>query len=197
MQVSFIIPLYNCLAHTRECLRTLHASLPAGLAHEIIFVDDGSTDGTREWLRTLPAPCRVILNDKNLGFAGACNRGAAAATGDLLFFLNNDLVLLPHWFEPMRAVFVRHSDAALVGNVQRNAATDAVDHAGVFFNHQGKPEHLRSLPLTSRLLPLASTRPVDALRCPNSPHARIAFTTSPWTSVKRMSRPLNRNVSFL
>ena len=177
MQVSFIIPLYNCLAHTRECLRTLHASLPAGLAHEIIFVDDGSTDGTREWLAgfcrptvslsnppvSLPAPCRSILNEKNLGFAGACNRGAAAATGEFLFFLNNDLVLLPGWFEPMHAAFARYSDAGLVGNVQRNAATDAVDHAGVFFNHQGKPEHLRSLPLASRLLPLASTRPVDAL----------------------------------
>lgn len=48
MQVSFIIPLYNCLAHTRECLRTLQATLPPGLDHEIISVDDGSTDGTRE-----------------------------------------------------------------------------------------------------------------------------------------------------
>ena len=163
MQVSFIIPLYNCLAHTRECLRTLQSTLPAGLAHEIIFVDDGSTDGTREWLHVLPAPCRAILNEKNLGFAGACNRGAANATGEILLFLNNDLVLLPGWFEPMRTVFARHSDAALVGNVQRNAATGAVDHAGIFFNYQGKPEHLRSLPLASRLSPLASIRPVAAL----------------------------------
>ena len=102
MEASFIIPLYNCRAHSRECLRTLQDTLPPGLAHEILLVDDGSTDGTRTWLATLPSPVRVLLNERNLGFAGTCNRGAAAARGRLLFFLHNDLVLLPGWFEPMR-----------------------------------------------------------------------------------------------
>ncbi len=159
MQVSFIIPIYNALAHTRECLRTLQATLPAGLKHEIVFVDDGSTDGTREWLagpgrpagslsnppHGSTAPVRSILNETNLGFGGACNRGAAAATGEYLFFLNSDLVLQHGWFAPMRATFDRFTDAALVGNVQRNAATGAVDHAGLFFDHKGKPAHIRSL----------------------------------------------------
>ena len=93
MQVSFIIPLYNCLAHTQECLRTLQASLPAWLEHEIILVDDGSTDGTRAWLATLGAPCRVLLNERNAGYAAANNRGAAVARGRILVLLNNDLIL--------------------------------------------------------------------------------------------------------
>lgn len=151
MQASFIIPLYNCLALTQDCLRTLQATLPAGLVHEIIFVDDGSTDGTRAWLATLPAPCRVLLNEQNLGFAGACNRGAAAARGELLFFLNNDLVLLPGWFEPMRTAFARLPDAALVGNIQRNAATGAIDHTGLYFTHKGKPAHDTARPLLAWL----------------------------------------------
>ena len=150
MKVSFIIPLYNCLRLTQAMLTSLRETLPPGLAHEIIFVDDGSTDGTREWLAGLPAPCRALLNEKNLGFAGACNRGAKAAQGEFLFFLNNDLVLLPGWLEPMRAVAQRRR-AALVGNVQLNAATDAVDHAGIFFNAKGKPEHHRASPLLARL----------------------------------------------
>ncbi len=141
MQVSFIIPLYNCLPLTQAMLASLRATLPPELEHEIIFVDDGSTDGTRAWLPTLPAPCRAILNEKNLGFAGACNRGAAAATGEFLFFLNNDLVLLPHWLEPMLAAFIRFPQAGLVGNVQLNHANGVVDHTGIFFNHKGKPEH--------------------------------------------------------
>jgi GT2 family glycosyltransferase len=151
MQVSFIIPLYNCLGHTRECLRTLQSTLPAGLAHEIILVDDGSTDGTRKWLSTLGTPCRALLNEKNLGFAGACNRAAAAATGELLFFLNNDLVLLPGWFEPMRDAFARFADAGLVGNIQLNAASGAIDHAGIYFTHTGKPAHDTSRPAIARL----------------------------------------------
>lgn len=150
MQVSFVIPLFNCLAHTQACLRTLQATLPAGLAHEIIFVDDCSTDGTREWLARLPRTFRPVLNQQNLGFAGACNRGAAHAAGDVLFFLNNDLVFLPGWLEPMLAVFTRFRDAGLVGNVQRNASTGAIDHAGVSFNFKGKPEHDTSRPLAAR-----------------------------------------------
>jgi O-antigen biosynthesis protein len=150
MQASFVIPLFNGLTHTRECLRTLQATLPAGLGHEIILVDDGSTDGTRDWLATLAPPCRVLLNERNLGFAGACNRGAAAATGELLFFLNNDLVLTPGWFEPMRDL-LRRPDTGLVGNVQLRAATGELDHAGVTFDAKGKPGHDHARPLAARL----------------------------------------------
>ncbi len=146
MQVTFIIPLYNALARTRECLRTLQATLPPGLAHEVLFVDDGSTDGTREWLAGLTAPCRAVLNQRNLGFGGACNRGAEAARGGLFFFLNSDLVLRPGWFQPMQATFAHRADAAVVGNVQLNALTRAVDHAGLRFDHKGKPGHIRELP---------------------------------------------------
>jgi len=151
MQVSFIIPLYNGLAYTRECLRTLQSTLPAGLEHEILFVDDGSTDGTRDWLATLPAPCRALLNERNLGFAGACNRGAAAALGETIYFLNNDLVLLPGWFEPMQRLLA-DPRTALVGNVQFRAATGELDHAGVCFNRQGKPEHDLRRPLLARAI---------------------------------------------
>ncbi len=163
MKVSFIIPLYNCVALTQAMLASLRETLPPGLECEIILVDDGSTDGTRLWLQTLSAPCRPILNETNLGFAGACNRGAAAATGEFLFFLNNDLVLLPHWLEPILAAFDRFPAAGLVGNVQLNAATGAVDHAGIFFNHQGKPAHRTDVPRSTRWLGWPAYRTVDAL----------------------------------
>ena len=142
MKVSFIIPLFNGLPLTQAMLDSLRATVPAGLVHEIILVDDGSSDGTREWLKTPAAPGRVLLNERNLGFAASCNRGAAVAAGEFLFFLNNDLVMLPGWLEPMLAAFGRFPRAGLVGNVQRNFATGAVDHAGVFFDHKGKPTHL-------------------------------------------------------
>jgi GT2 family glycosyltransferase len=164
MQASFIIPLYNGLAYTRECLRTLQATLPPGLSHEIIFVDDGSTDGSREWTAALPRPCRAIFNERNLGFAGACNRGAAAATGEFLFFLNNDLVLSPGWFEPMRFL-LRLPRTALVGNVQVRAATGELDHAGVCFNLKGKPEHDLRRPWLARLIGWRTVSAVTGACC--------------------------------
>ena len=147
MQVSFVIPLFNCLPLTQAMVASLQASLPAGLTHEIILVDDGSTDGTREWLATLGTPFRVVLNERNLGYAVANNRGAALAQGDLLALLNNDLVLPPGWFEPLLAAHRQlGARAGLVGNVQLSIPSGEVDHAGMFVNVKGKLEHVRQNP---------------------------------------------------
>jgi O-antigen biosynthesis protein len=147
--VSFIIPLFNCLALTQAMLASLRATLPPGLAYEIIFVDDGSTDGTREWLQTLGAgeAVHVLLNERNLGYAIGNNRGAARAQGQFLALLNNDLILRPRWLEPMlEAHAALRGRAGLIGNVQRDARTGAVDHAGLVVNLTGKPVHERHAP---------------------------------------------------
>ncbi len=59
----------------------------------------------------------------------------------------------------MLAAFTRFPDAGLVGNVQRNAATGMVDHAGIFFNHKGKPQHDTALSFASRRVWLAGLPP--------------------------------------
>ena len=163
MQVSFIIPLFNNLALTRACVASLQATLPAGLTHEIILVDDGSTDATRAWLSTLAPPFRVVLNDRNLGYAAANNRAITLARGDVLALLNNDLVFLPRWLEPMLGAHRSLADrAGLIGNIQLDARTGAIDHTGIIVNQQGKPVHDRALPARRwRFFP--TVRPVPAL----------------------------------
>jgi O-antigen biosynthesis protein len=163
MQVSIVVPLFNCLPLTQAMVASLQASLPAGLAHEIILVDDGSTDGTRAWLATLRAPFHVVLNERNLGYATACNRGAAAARGALLALLNNDLVLPPGWLEPMLAAHRQlGTQAGIVGNIQHDFRTGAVDHAGLQLSLRGKLEHRRRgpSPLARWLAPV---RPAGAV----------------------------------
>jgi len=146
-RLSVVTALYNCLPLTQAMTAALRATLPSGLTHEIILVDDGSTDGTREWLATLGPPFRVVLNPANLGYAVANNRGAALARGEYLALLNNDLVLRPGWFEPLLAAHRSLGGrAGIVGNVQTDAQTGTTDHSGIAFNHQGKPEHDRARP---------------------------------------------------
>jgi O-antigen biosynthesis protein len=146
-RLSVVTPLYNCLDRTKAMLESLRASLPRGLSYEVVLVDDGSTDGTREWLAGLGEPFRVVLNERNLGFGGATNRGAAVARGGILALLNNDLVLGRGWLPPMlRALRLLGRRAGIVGNIQVDASSGEVDHAGIFVNEKGKPEHIRRLP---------------------------------------------------
>ncbi|MFM9091052.1 MAG: glycosyltransferase, partial [Verrucomicrobiota bacterium] len=153
-RLSLIVPLYNCLGLTTAMLASLHATLPPGISAELLLVDDGSTDGTPAWLEEIAArppagwlPLRSLVNERNRGFAVSNNRAAALARGELLLLLNNDLVLLPGWLEPLLAAHRRlGARAGLVGNVQLDAATGAVDHAGLELTLSGKPVHTRVLP---------------------------------------------------
>ena len=149
-----VVPLHNCLALTQAMLASLHATLPPDTTAELLLVDDGSTDGTRAWLEAIAAhppsgwlPLRILVNERNRGFAVSNNRAAALARGELLLLLNNDLVLLPDWLEPLLSAHRRlGARAGLVGNVQLDVATGAVDHAGLELTVTGKPVHTREIP---------------------------------------------------
>ena len=141
--ISFVVPLYNHLAQSRVMLYSLLESLPIELAHEVILVDDASTDGTRRWLASLVLPnVRVLLNDQNLGYAKTNNRGVAATQGELLCLVNNDLEFESGWLEPMLgALLSPTSKLGLVGNVQYRVADGSLDHAGVQLSDAGHFVH--------------------------------------------------------
>ncbi len=166
MEISFIIPLFNRLDLTRPGVDSLRASLPAGLAHEIILIDDGSSDGTREWAAGLPAPPFIVaLNENRLGYAGANNRGARLARGRFLALVNNDLIFQPGWLEPMLRVFHQRDDVGVVGNHQLRVSDGALDHAGIVVSLEARLAHLDDdTPFLSRR-PDYSARPAVTGAC--------------------------------
>ena len=83
-----------------RCLPPLVEQLSPG--DEVIVSDNGSTDGTLDVVAGLAPDAVVVSNGANLGFPGACNTGAAAATGDLLVLLNPDTVVAPGWAAAIR-----------------------------------------------------------------------------------------------
>ncbi|RLD05700.1 MAG: glycosyltransferase family 2 protein [Chloroflexi bacterium] len=90
MKLSVIIPVYNEVQNIREILSRVQAT---GLAWEILIVDDGSTDGTREILKELDGTdqIRVILHEKNQGKGAAVRTGFAEAKGDVFLIQDADL----------------------------------------------------------------------------------------------------------
>lgn len=128
MTVSIIIPLYNQAAYTKQCLETLIASTPSD--YEVVLVDNASSDDTSELLRSLEGDVHIIRNAENLGFARACNQGAAVAQGEYLLFLNNDTVLLPGWLDPLTTLLDQETDVAVVGP-KLLLPNGTIQHAGV------------------------------------------------------------------
>ena len=113
-EVSVIIPVYNHAAHTLACLRSI-AAAGARTPFEVIVVDDCSRDETRLML-TKCKGVRVITNHTNLGFIGACNRGAEVAKGHFIYFLNNDTQVKTGWLDELYQTFQEVADAGLVGS---------------------------------------------------------------------------------
>jgi len=100
VKLSIVIPVYNERATVEELLqRVAAAPLPAGLETEIVVVDDGSTDGTRELLRELGTraapPFRLVEQPVNRGKGAALAAGFRHATGDLVLVQDADLEYSP------------------------------------------------------------------------------------------------------
>jgi glycosyltransferase involved in cell wall biosynthesis len=98
---SIILPVSDHVEQTRLCLESLIQNTPEDL-FEVVIVDNGSTDGTREFLQCLEGDVRIITNQKPLGFAQACNQGAGVASGSCLVFVENNAAFRPGWLENMR-----------------------------------------------------------------------------------------------
>ena len=113
-QVSIVIPVFNKIAYTAACLRSL-AEHAEGIALETIIVDDGSSDATSQRLAQIEG-IRVHRNAQNLGFVGSCNAGATMAHGEFIVFLNNDTVVTAGWLRALLDCFAQESDAGLVGS---------------------------------------------------------------------------------
>lgn len=97
--VSLILVTYNSRALLEPFFAALGETRYA--PYEVIVVDNASTDETVAYLTTQQPQVRVLAHPANLGFGRACNQGARIARGDLLIFLNPDVIVTPGWLEPL------------------------------------------------------------------------------------------------
>lgn len=126
MAVSIVIPLFNRYELTAACVESIQFHSPE---HEIILVDNCSTDATRFAQVT-------IRNEENRGFAVACNQGAEVAQNEHLVFLNNDTLVHQGWLG-----FTRHLVRPEVGCVGPKLIypTGRIQSAGIGINFDNPP----------------------------------------------------------
>ena len=146
-EFSIIIPVNNQLEYTQKCLDALRKNTPED-SYEIIIVNNGSSDGTKEYLKVLKGNVKIISNKMNSGFAKACNQGARQADGKYLVFLNNDTIPQENWL-PALAETLKRDNVGIVGS-KLVFPDKTIQHAGVVFTdsslpyhiYEGLPEHL-------------------------------------------------------
>ena len=135
---SIIIVTHNQLGYTKECIDSIE--LRTDEPYELIFIDNGSTDGTVEYLRSIahtvsPSPSvrsvdfsphvnssstrglqsTLLENPDNRGFPAAVNQGLQIARGECVILLNNDTVVTTGWLRRMRDVLESDPKIGLVG----------------------------------------------------------------------------------
>jgi len=102
---SLIIPTFNRLSQLKICLTGVFGLDKTNIELEIIVVNDGSSDSTKEYLETLSTKIKVINNLQNLGISGARNVGIKNSTNNILIFLDDDCVPTKDWLQNLLKPF--------------------------------------------------------------------------------------------
>ena len=130
-KVTIIILTWNGLDYTKRCLETLRGRTVFP-DYEVVVVDNGSTDGTVEYLRSL-SWLRLFENDRNLGFVRGNNRAMVECGGDSDFvLLNNDTeIFQPEWLSRLQATAYSALEVGIVGARLRRP-DGMLQHAGTY-----------------------------------------------------------------
>lgn len=116
---SVIVLSWNSLRYLPQCLGSLREQTYRSF--EVICVDNGSRDGSAEWLSErdlseyVGASARLVLHEENTGFAGGMNSGIRLARGEWVLPLNVDMVLARDFMERAKEVADRYSGVAMIG----------------------------------------------------------------------------------
>lgn len=138
LRVSIVIPNWNGAAHLRICLPSLKRQTYRDF--EIIVVDNGSTDESRELVGRDYPEVRVVALDANRGVAGGFNAGIQAARGAVLVLLNNDTEAEPAWLQELVSTLEANPRAGMAASKLRLFdQRDKLHSAGDFVRVDGIP----------------------------------------------------------
>jgi len=141
--VSIIIVNYNGLKHLKECFDSLFRLKYKN--KEIIFVDNGSTDKSIEFIKKNYDNVRIIQLDKNLGFAEPNNIGLAHSKGKYIALLNNDTIVDENWLTELVKMAESSDDIGVVASkIFYYDHKNEINFAGGFMTKHGILNHLSS-----------------------------------------------------
>ena len=154
-ELTIIIVNWNGGDFLRRSLQSI-ANFPPQVSFEVVVVDNASTDGSRDWLKSLGDRIRLIANPENVGFGRANNQAFASSDAPLLFLLNSDAEVHPGAIDKLIATIredeqigavgprLINPDGSLQPSVWRNPLTPLEMIVTALHLHILLPKHLRA-----------------------------------------------------
>jgi len=126
MKLSILVPVYNNLSYTKNCLHNLNefcvknSAFHKEVTTSIIVIDDGSTDGTKEWIQEYSPTVHLIQGNGNLWWSGAINKGIEydlkELQSDYILFWNNDIEVKSDYFPNLLSVLKENDSNTIIGS---------------------------------------------------------------------------------
>jgi GT2 family glycosyltransferase len=135
--LSVVIVNWNGRDYLKECLNSLRRQ--TWKEFEIILLDNGSTDGSVEYVEeNFPGWVRILANERNEGFSGGNNRGIRAASGKYIVLLNNDAQADPRWLEELVKVAGENPRAGMLAcKIYLQGGSKIIDNVGHLIYRDG------------------------------------------------------------
>lgn len=136
VRAVIIIPNWNGREHLARCLPALAAQTCQDF--QVVLVDNGSGDGSVEWVRQTYPDIEIVALERNQGFAAACNAGIRATTAELIVTLNNDTTPQSDWLAELLDSAGRYPDVGMfAAALWLHGEPPVVDAAGLEVNRLG------------------------------------------------------------
>ena len=139
--IDLCVVNYNTKDKLKRFLDTLHSDVNNPNLWSLYISDNGSTDGSWEWLDSVKDSYRISggWNNENIGYSAACNMMADYSNGDIIGLLNADVWMTSNDVSRIQNIFDENSDIHILGPKQR-AENGYITHAGIIGTNT-KPKH--------------------------------------------------------
>lgn len=148
MKVAIIIPVFNNLDFTKKCLQSLNSLQfiinDKEIVYEAVVIDDGSTDGTEQWVKHNFPTVHLVKGDGNLWWSGSATKGTEYALNDIgcdfILLWNNDIIPAPNYFEEVAKLVANYPQRTVLGSKISDTSTPPKvwSMGGVYNTKNGK-----------------------------------------------------------
>ena len=151
IRLAILIPVFNGIEYTKKCLESLKYQISKAVSDDfsvdVVVCDDGSKDGTADWIKKNTPWVHLVFGDGNLWWSGGINKGTEYAlkklNADYLLWWNNDILAKDNYFIELKRILLGEGQNVIPGSkIFFKDATNIIWSMGGYFNPKNGEKHM-------------------------------------------------------